>query len=93
MKKTMTEKIEWIPVTDRLPTEEEAKRGTLVATKDGQVCQGVFCGFAYTYNGEWSEPYYGQHYSVDIDDVIAWMPFPLPPSITKQTPKTTGRKK
>lgn len=84
---------EWILVTDRLPTEEEAERGTLVATGDGRVCEGVFCGFAHPPRETWDEPYYGQVQGYDIDDVIAWMPMPKPPVIKKQTSKTTRSKK
>ena len=73
----MTEKLEWILVTDRLPTKKESKKPVLASTKD-EVFEAWFTNY-----GDFRRIF--ELYATP--DVIAWMPMPNPPATKKNTKK------
>jgi len=69
LRQMRTELCEWIPVSERLPTEELAS--VLVYTKDGGVSEGQY----YPTIKSWKQ----FRWSVENATVTHWMPLPQPP--------------
>lgn len=67
--RVLLDALKWIPVSERLPTEELAS--VLVYTKDGGVSEGQY----YPTIKSWKQ----FRWSVENATVTHWMPLPKPP--------------
>lgn len=68
-------KVNWIPVTERLPGDSEDVLLTVKFPDDGDD-PIVLVGWMNTISGDWTV--YDEYYPGEKHDVIAWAPLPEP---------------